>query len=75
MYIIRAKTITTADKADFNDNFKAGATKVDGVEIQADITYIIWKDYATFKADVTDWTTVKYMNHVKDRHLLYCEEL
>jgi len=75
MFIIRSKTITDADKADFNDNHKASATMVNAVEIQADITYIIWEDYNTFKARVTDWADVKYTDHVKDRHLLYLEEI
>ena len=75
MFIIRSKTITDADKTDFNDNHKDSTTRVDGVEIQADITYIIWENYTDFKARVTDWTTVKYVDHIKGRHLLYLEEI
>ena len=70
MYLIRTKTLTDSDKSDFDDNYKASATCVTGITA-TNADYEIWKSYADFKTDVSDWTVVKYREWLKGRHLLY----
>ena len=61
---------TYRDQTDFNDNHKASTTYVTHITA-TDVHYEVWKSYADFKTDVSDWTLVKYRDWFKDRHLLY----
>jgi len=60
----------TANVADFEDNHKSTALKVDGIEI-IETTFEIDKTYEEFDALITgdiDWSDVRYEEHAKD----YC---
>jgi hypothetical protein len=57
----------TTDNADFVNNYKASAIKVDSLEL-AETTFVTELSYTDFKAEVaqhTSWSNVKYVQNDK----------